>query len=963
MSADLSTIANLLQASLDPRQNKQAEQAIRQEEAKPQFSLALLQIVASDSYPNTTRLSAALFFKNFIRRSWTDEDGNYKLPQDEVTAIKREVIGLMISVPSTIQTQLGEAISVIADSDFWERWDTLVDDLVSRFTPDNPKVNNGVLQVAHSIFRRWRPLFRTDDLFTEINHVLSKFCEPYLTLLQSTDQQITANQNNKELLAQHFTTLNLSIKLFNDLSCQDLPPVFEDNLASISALLLKYLSYDNPLLHTDDESEAGLLEYNKAAIFEALILYVQKYEDAFGPYLGQFVESSWTLLTAIGPETKYDILVSKALQFLTSVTKINQYAQSFNDQAILGQVVEKVILPNLSLRESDVEMFEDEPIEFIRRDLEGSDSDTRRRAATDFLRQLVEQFEKLVTDVVSQYISHYLADYEKDKSANWKSKDTAVYLFTSIAAKGVPTAARGVQTTNTNVDVIDFFQKNIAVDLTSAETESILKVDAIKYLYLFRSQLTQDQWQAAFPLLVQCLGDQNYVVHSYAAIAVERVLYMTDDKRQPIIPRDTLQSLSKDLLQHLFILITKDSKAEKIQENEFLIKCVMRVLIVIREGLLPILDMVLTNLINIVKVIRHNPSNPRFYYYHFESIGAVVRFAAPTQSAKLEAALYEPFAEILANDVQEFQPYVFQVFAALLEANPSGSLPSYYQSLLGPILTLDMYNSRGNVPALVRLLSSMIPRAAEQIVANNQIEPILVIFQKLISSKANESLGFDLLEAICGNIPVAALQNYFTTIVQLLMTRLSGSKTENFTIRFVRFYHFFSARDDKGLGPDLFIQITDQIQNNVFTPIYTQVILPDTQKLSRPFDRKTAVVSLTHTLANSQAFVDRYGKKGWGFTCEALLKLLINPPLPQSADDLMIEDRDVEDVGFGVGFTALNTCKPVPKDPFPEVQDVKQWVGLYLREADQKTGGRIAASVTEKLGPDAQAALSSVMQG
>lgn len=31
----------------------------------------------------------------------------------------------MISSPPTIQTQLGEAISLIADSDFWERWDTL----------------------------------------------------------------------------------------------------------------------------------------------------------------------------------------------------------------------------------------------------------------------------------------------------------------------------------------------------------------------------------------------------------------------------------------------------------------------------------------------------------------------------------------------------------------------------------------------------------------------------------------------------------------------------------------------------------------------------------------------------------------------------------------------------------------------------------------------------------------------
>lgn len=41
--------------------------------------------------------------------------------------IKQELIGLMISVPPMLQAQLGEAISVVAESDFWERWDTLVD--------------------------------------------------------------------------------------------------------------------------------------------------------------------------------------------------------------------------------------------------------------------------------------------------------------------------------------------------------------------------------------------------------------------------------------------------------------------------------------------------------------------------------------------------------------------------------------------------------------------------------------------------------------------------------------------------------------------------------------------------------------------------------------------------------------------------------------------------------------------
>ena len=98
-------------------------------------------------------------------------------------------------------------------------------------------------------------------------------------------------------------------------------------------------------------------------------------------------------------------------------------------------------------------------------------------------------------------------------------------------------------------------------------------------------------------------------------------------------------------------------------------------------------------------------------------------------------------------------PYVFQLFAALLEANPSATLPSYYQELIGPILMPVMWDSRGNIPALVRLLSSIIPRGSEYIAQHNQIEPILGIFQKLVSTKANEGYAFDLLETVVESFP------------------------------------------------------------------------------------------------------------------------------------------------------------------------------------------------------------------
>jgi exportin-2 (importin alpha re-exporter) len=95
---------------------------------------------------------------------------------------------------------------------------------------------------------------------------------------------------------------------------------------------------------------------------------------------------------------------------------------------------------------------------------------------------------------------------------------------------------------------------------------------------------------------------------------------------------------------------------------------------------------------------------------------------------------------------------------------------------------------------------------------NHQIEAILGIFQKLIATKSQESHGFDLVESVVTYFPVDTLKGYFTTIVQLMLARLSSSKTENFALRFTRFYHLVSARLDKGLGTDFFVNVCDQVQ-------------------------------------------------------------------------------------------------------------------------------------------------------
>lgn len=48
--------------------------------------------------------------------------------------------------------------------------------------------------------------------------------------------------------------------------------------------------------------------------------------------------------------------------------------------------------------------------------------------------------------------------------------------------------------------------------------------------------------------------------------------------------------------------------------------------------------------------------------------------------------------------------------------------------------------------------------------------------------------------------------------MQIILQRLQNSKTENLSLRFVRFYHFVTAHDDKGYTPDFIMQVTEKVQ-------------------------------------------------------------------------------------------------------------------------------------------------------
>ncbi|CAJ0644672.1 10954_t:CDS:2 [Entrophospora sp. SA101] len=346
--SNLITLALSLRQTLEPSTRAYAEKQLEVEEQRPNFSISLLQLVTNDTLEITEEES--------------------KIQPEIRKTIKDTIIDILIAVPTTLQTQLIESITIIADSDFPDDWENLLPKLIHNFSQDDFVRNNAILLTAHSIFKKWKHQFKSDPLYKEINYVLDIFCEPFFQLLQQ-------NNNNKENLQLFSNTLLLLLKVFYDLNCQDLPPFFEDNWEACMNLFHKYITYQNPLLETQSEEEAGTLEKIKSSVCEIIILYTNKYEE-ISTMLPQFVNTIWNFLTTIGLEPKYDILVSKAMTFLSTVAKLERYQVIFknlfnNDEAI-KQFCEKIVLPNMYFRVVDEELFEFDPIEYIRRDLEGS---------------------------------------------------------------------------------------------------------------------------------------------------------------------------------------------------------------------------------------------------------------------------------------------------------------------------------------------------------------------------------------------------------------------------------------------------------------------------------------------------------------------------------------------------------------------------------------------------------------
>jgi len=779
--------------SSDNNIRKSSETYLKSIELQEGYSILVLTLIkhlvnSINPQDIAIRQSASILFKNLIKNHWNNDndndDNNTILINDkDKELIKVHVIELMCVVSNDVQNQLAESITIISKYDFPKKWMNLLPQLIEKLNVNDINITKGVMLTANSIMKRFRYVFRSDELYSEILICLQYFQIPLLQQFQYyTNTLLIQYSNNKTELIITVETIRLISRIFFSLNWQDIPEFFEDNVSVWMTEFTKYLTYTNILLIDDNEdNESGPIEKLQSAIIDNINLYANKYEEIFEPFLSQFTQLIWKLLIEISIKTKYDILAVSSIKFLISVSSKEMNSNLFTIN-ILKDIVEQIIVKNITVTDNDEELFDDNPIDYISKDMEGNDQDTRRRCAIELIRSLLKFHLIPMTELCLTYINAMLTHYHTTN--DWKAKDAALNLILAVSVKSSNNIS-GAGTLNTNINILSIFEIHVLPEIQQQQQNSnnyinhhpIVKADAIKLVCLFRSHLPKQLLLSIIPYLIQFMYSKYIVIQTYAAMTIERFLCIKDkisidnsnssgfnginssssnsnsSKTINRITKDDILPYIESLFNGLFSILDNINQPD----NEYVMMCVMRCLLILSNDnnnniITSITELILLKLTNYLDRICKNPINPYYNHYLFESIALLIRSCCNTTTttnnnnqevillaaSRFEILLFPLFQSILAQDVTEFIPYVFQILAQLLCIRPINSgYSEAYKSLFPPLLSPSLWERKGNVPALTDLFIAYISRGMNEIIENNYITGVLGVFQKLLSSKVS----------------------------------------------------------------------------------------------------------------------------------------------------------------------------------------------------------------------------------
>ena len=326
-----------------------------------------------------------------------------------------------------------------------------------------------------------------------------------------------------------------------------------------------------------------------------------------------------------------------------------------------------------------------------------------------------------------------------------------------------------------------------------------------------------------------------------------------------------------------------------------------------------------------------------------------------------ERALFPPFQHVLQADVVEFAPYVFQLLSQLIETHPSGSLPSAYVGIFPALLVPALWDRQANVTPLVRLLEAFLRKAPAEIAGGGYLQGILGVFQKLVSSRAQDHQGFFVLNALVSSLALPAWIDQLPAVWGILFQRLQTSKTTKFVRCLVVFVSSLAVKH----GPSVVADTMAKVQPGIFEMVLAGPIADAVGGITGEMETKVVAVASARFLSESSSLIAN--DAGWAKLLTNVVTLLEKPTdAGGDGGDAADADAELEEMeakaGYSAAYNSLANAKRVEVDPCAEVTDVKTHVARTLATASGGMPGRMRGLIQGGCPPEVQNAVAGYCQ-
>ncbi|ODV85309.1 hypothetical protein CANARDRAFT_199470 [[Candida] arabinofermentans NRRL YB-2248] len=383
----------------------QSEKYLQSAENVSGFLSLSLEIGTSSDVPQHIKLVAVTLVKNKIRKAWFIADHHpdvlktQMISKDEKDYVKSMIVqGLLQSVDNkSITQQLVNCMEIILKTSI--SWDKelmeIAYNLLSAHSDDFNHVYTGLL-----ILYRISKVHTYDGTSREfIENISTRFMPMLESLLESYTTQVPTNP-------QVGSMIYLILKIYKFCTLTQLPKYFTNDLN----LLSKWCAYQFQIIDLptsslkeidiDERPQQPLIKCQKWAFANLHRIKSKHSNNKEFPELSQAIaqhflpsilQHYWTVIGRWS-QSKEENWFSEAslyhlISFITECLPLDNMWESIRSQ--LHPILKHVIIPMLSSTEETVELFEDDPQEYLRRYYDfNNDSKTADLAANTFVYSL-----------------------------------------------------------------------------------------------------------------------------------------------------------------------------------------------------------------------------------------------------------------------------------------------------------------------------------------------------------------------------------------------------------------------------------------------------------------------------------------------------------------------------------------------------------------------------------------------